>query len=111
MSSNGEDKLKIPIEIKTEDLDEIRELINEITQAENDLRSLKATPRKGKGAGDQSSRSAFTSPEEKEGGIFGGQEGDGALPIQGRDKKSRTPMQRESEFAKLKNQVQEVEKK
>lgn len=112
MSSQGEDKLKIPIEIKTEDLDEIRELINEISKAENDIRSLKATPRKGGGAGDTSSRSAFTTPEPRDGGIFGvGREG-GALPEKpGKDKTSKTPFQRESEFAKLKNQVQEQEQK
>jgi hypothetical protein len=111
LSSNN-DTLKIPIEIKTEDLDEIRALINEISQAENDLRSLKATPRKGRGSGDQSSRSAFTPSEDRDnrGGIFGNREGP-ATPSSAKDKKSATPYQRESEFAKLQNQVNEVQQK
>lgn len=108
MSADGGDSLRIPIEIKTEDLDEIRQLINDITKADDDLQHLKAVPKKGRGTGDNSSRSAFTSPEPREGGIFGGRDG-AALPQQGRDKTSKTPLQRESEFAKLQHQVQEQE--
>jgi len=108
MSSVDSDTLKIPIEIKTDDLNEIRKLIEDITNAENDVKTLK--PRRGK---DDSSRSAFGNREsafatDDRGGIFGGQQGS-ALPTQGRDKDSRTPVQKESEFAKLKNQVQEQE--
>jgi len=106
--SSSDNSLKIPIEIKTEDLDEIRELINEISKAESDLRSLKATPQKGKGTGDTSSRSAFTRPDniDERGGIFGRTNGP-ATPTTAKDKKSSTPFQRESEFAKLQNQVKE----
>jgi len=108
--SSSDDTLKIPIEIKTEDLDEIRELINEISKAEADLHTLKATPRKGKGTGDDSSRSAFTPNndlvEDERGGIFNNR-GGGALPSKGRDTKSATPHQRENEFAKLQEQVKE----
>lgn len=110
MSSNS-DTLKIPIEIKTEDLDEIRALINDISKAEADVKSLKSTPRRGKGTGDTSSKSAFTSPEPRDGGIFGSTSGQALPQQQGGDKTSKTPHQRESEFAKLKNQVNEVEKK
>ena len=107
MSSTGsDDALRIPIEIKTDDLEEIRELINNLSDAESDIRSV--TPRRGRGRGDTSSRSAFTPSSEESGGIFG-QMGGEALPTQGRDKKSRTPFQRENEFSKLKNQVENVE--
>ena len=106
--SQSDDSLKIPIEIKTEDLDEIRELINDISKAEADLKSLKATPRKGRGTGDVSSKSAFTSPEPRDGGIFGGQEEGPALPLKGRDRTSKAPIQKENEFAKLKQEVKEV---
>lgn len=109
--SATDDSLKIPIEIKTEDLDEIRNLINEISTAENDLRALKATPRKGRGSGDTGSRSAFSTPEPRETGIFGGQRDGDALPTKPRDTSSATPHQRESEFAQLRNKVNEVEKK
>ena len=106
------DNLKIPIEIKTDDLAEIRELINDITRAESDLHELKASPRKGRGTGDTSSRSAFTQPEpvDTRGGVFGGQQKE-ATPEQIRDKKSQTPFQRESEFAQLQNQVQEQQQR
>jgi len=102
MSVQG-DNLKIPIEIKTDDLNEIRKLINEITEAETDLKSIK--PRKGKGKGDDSSRSAFTQQDDtKGGGIFGGQDKE-ALPTQGRDKSSKTPIQKENQFAKMQQDV------
>ncbi len=107
MSADSGDSLRIPIEIKTEDLDEIRQLINDITKAQSDLHSLKAVPQKGRGTGDNSSRSAFTpSQDNRDDGIFN-QRDSPTLPTQGRDKTSQTPYQRESEFAKLKNEVQE----
>ena len=109
MSSTGsDDALRIPIEIKTDDLEEIRELINEITDAEEGVQTLK--PRRGKGTGDTSSRSAFTPSSEESGGIFG-QMGGQAMPTKGRDTKSKTPFQRENEFSKLKDQVQQQEQK
>ncbi len=114
MSADSGDSLRIPIEIKTDDLDEIRKLINEISQAKSDLQTLKAVPKKGRGTGDTSSRSAFTPSqvEEGRGGIFPTGFGSGnALPTQGRDNNSRTPFQRESEFAKLQTQVQEQQQR
>jgi len=109
MSSTGsDDALRIPIEIKTDDLEEIKELINEITDAEEGVQTLK--PRRGKGTGDTSSRSAFTPSSEESGGIFG-QMGGQAMPTKGRDTKSRTPFQRENEFSKLRDQVQQQEQK
>jgi len=107
MSVQG-DNLKIPIEIKTDDLNEIRKLINDITNAEGDIKTLR--PRKGRGKGDDSSRSAFTQQEDTQGGIFGGQQGE-ALPTQGRDKTSKTPVQKENQFAKLQQDVAQQEQK
>ena len=108
MSSDSGDALHIPIEIKTEDLEEIRELLNQLDNAQGDINSI--TPRRGRGTGDMSSRSAFARPEEDMGGIFGGMSGE-ALPSKGRDRTSKSPFQRENEFSKLKNQVQEQEKR
>jgi hypothetical protein len=109
MSSTGsDDALRIPIEIKTEDSAEIQQMITELAEAESDIRSV--TPRRGRGTGDTSSRSAFTPSSEESGGIFGSMGGE-AMPIQGRDKKSKTPFQRENEFSKLKDQVQQQEQK
>lgn len=106
MSSNQSDALHIPIEIKTEDLQEIRELLNQLANAQGDIRSI--TPRRGRGTGDISSRSAFARPEEEGTGIFGGITGE-ALPTTMRDKTSRTPFQRENEFSKLRDRVDEQE--
>lgn len=106
MSSEG-DSLKIPIEIKTDDLDEIRELINEIATAESDLHTLK--PRKGKGSGDTSSRSAFANPPENLFGAFGQLGENKPSNTQGKDKTSKQPFQRESEFKKLKERVEQNE--
>ena len=108
MSSDSGDALHIPIEIKTDDAAEIQELINSLAEAESDIRSI--GPRKGKGTGDTSSRSAFTNQDEEGGGIFGGMGGE-ALPSKGRDRTSKSPFQRENEFSKLKNQVQNQEKR
>ena len=115
MSVQG-DNLKIPIEIKTDDLNEIRKLINDITNAEGDLKTLR--PRKGRGNGDDSSRSAFgdnknsafSKSDDNRGGIFGGQQDD-ALPTQGRDKSSKTPVQKENQFAKLQQDVAQQEQR
>jgi len=106
--SSSDDALKIPIEIKTDDLDEIRELINDIARAESDVRTMKALPKKGRGEGP--SRSAFETPSDDRGGIFGGPVlGDETLPSRGRDKTSQQPIQKENQFAKLKEQVNEIE--
>ena len=108
MSSDSGDALHIPIEIKTDDSAEIQELINSLAAAESDLRSI--GPRRGRGTGDTSSRSAFTNQDEEGDGIFGGMSGE-ALPSKGRDRTSKSPFQRENEFSKLKDQVQQQEKR
>lgn len=105
MSSNGEDKLKIPIEIKTEDLDEIRALINDLAEAESDIHTLK--PRKGRGKGDESSRSAYANGPQTTFGVFGPLDQQQATPLQGRDKTSKAPFQRENQFKKLQEEVAE----
>lgn len=109
MSSEGGDALRIPIEIKTDDLQEIQDLINEISKAESDIDVLK--PRKGKGTGDVTSRSAFAREDEidERGGVFGMRTEDDALPTAIRDKKSRSPLQRENEFSKMRDQVDEMQ--
>jgi len=106
MSANGDDNLKIPVEIKTEDLDEIRKLINDLADAESNIHTLK--PRRGKGTGDDSSRSAYANGPQNVFGAFGplGAERE-ATPLQGRDKTSQAPIQRENEFKKLQEEVAE----
>lgn len=109
MSSN-DDSLRIPIEIKTDELDEIRELINSISKAEGDLREIKTLPQRGKGGGDTASRSAFTRPNEVgRGGIFNeGFEG-GRVPSRATDRTSAAPVQRANEFSKVKQDVAKLQ--
>jgi hypothetical protein len=106
--SGNDDKLRIPIEIKTEDSKEIRELIQDISEAEQDLREIR--PRKGKG--DPSVfRGAFQQSGAEEGfGIFGQRRGEEALPQQLRDKQSKQAFERSNAFKDLQSQVQQVEK-
>ena len=109
MSSEGGDKLRIPIEIKTDDLKEIQDLINDLDKAESDIDVLK--PRKGRGTGDATSRSAFAreEPFEERGGIFGGGQENAGVPLKTRDTKSRAAFQRENEFSKMRDQVDELQ--
>jgi len=108
MSSDNRDALHIPIEIKTSDSEEIQALINDLAAAESDIRSIR--PRRGRGTGDTSSRSAFASPEEEGTGIFGGMTGE-ATPTAIRDRTSKSPFQRENEFSKLKDRVDQQEQR
>lgn len=105
--SVNDDKLRIPIEIKTDDLKELQQLIQDISEAESDVRSLK--PRSGR-SGDTTSRSAFagTSIDER-GGIFGGIREGEALPQKTRDKTSKQAFQREREFDKMQDRINTLE--
>jgi hypothetical protein len=105
MSSEGGDVLRIPIEIKTDDLDEIQSLINDLDNAENDINVLR--PKKGKST-DTTSRSPFERTDDETGGIFGGQMQE-AMPNRGRDKTSNQAFTRENEFQKMRDKVDNVE--
>ena len=93
------DVLRIPIEIKTEESKEIKEIIDKLSKQ-------KTLPKGNKN--DSSSKSAFTNPADDRGGIFAQSRGNTAFI---RDKKSRTPYQRENEFSKLREQVSTMESK
>lgn len=105
MSATGDDKLHIPIEIKTDDLKELQAVINDISKAESDLRAL---PRKGKSK-DSTSRAAFTGERETpfSGGIFE-QSRETALPI-GKDKTSKQAIQKDNAFRDLRDRVDNIE--
>lgn len=108
MSSNeGNDgKLRIPIEIQTEDLKEIQQLIKDISEAESDIRELK--PLRGK-ATDTTSRSATQSPAQEGFGIFSGRLDEEAIPSALRDKKSKQAFERQSAFKELQDKTKALE--
>jgi len=107
MSARGDDVIRIPIEIKTEDSDEIKKLLQEITEAESKVRELE--PRRGKKQ-DVTSRAALdVQPFDERGGIFRGPGAEIPAASVIRNKTSRQPFQRENEFKKLRSQVGELE--
>jgi len=110
MSANEKgDKIRIPIEIKLDDSEEIRELLNDIDKAESQVRTT--LPRRGVGSGDTGSRSAFDNGTDDMEGIFGGSREGDALPSRSKDKSSRQPMNsRENQFKKMQEDVANVKK-
>jgi hypothetical protein len=109
--SVSDDKLRIPIEVKTEDIKEIEKLIQDITEAESDLRQV--LPKKGRGTADVTSRSAFTrsEPFDERGGIFSQTSQGQALPSKMRDTSSKQAFQREREFETYKDKLDMLEAK
>ena len=105
MSQRGEDELRIPIEIKTEDIAELREIIQNLKEAEQTARSAVPTTKAKAVAGEQ--RGAVrTQPFEERGGIFGGEAGKAE---QIRDKTSKQAFVREDAFSQLKEQVNAIQ--
>ena len=114
----GDDAVRVPIEIKTEDLSELQQLIQELTEAEEASRTARASgaalPSKGSagaqsfaGQAKRSGREAAAG--EGPGGIFGGgREGMQATPQTFRDRSGRQAMQRENSFNALQDQVKEM---
>jgi hypothetical protein len=105
MSAGNDDKLRIPIEIQTEDLKELQEVIQNISEAESDLRSIK--PRKGAGTGDFASRNAIGSQQSVGFGAFATVTENKPTAI--RDKTSRAAFQREREFDKVRDRIEQIE--
>ena len=104
MSARGGESLRVPIEIKTEDIQELRDIIQELKEAEQTARSAVPTT-KAKAARGESRGAVRADPFEVRGGIFGGETG--KVPAL-REKTSRQAFQRESEFSKLRDQVSKI---
>ena len=114
----GDDAVRVPIEIKTEDLSELQQLIQELTEAEEASRTARASgaalPSKGSagaqsfaGQAKRSGRDAAAG--EGPGGIFGGSCGMQATPQTFRDRSGRQAMQRENQFSALQDQVKQMQ--
>jgi hypothetical protein len=115
MSSKESDALRIPIEIKTEDMAELQQLLQQITEAENDLSRLKSTGIT-KGAQNQTfagqARGAggMTSTTEGRGGIFESRMMEGnAMPMNLRDRSGKQAFTRENQFKALQDQVNNMQ--
>ena len=107
----GDDAVRVPIEIKTEDLEEIQQLIQELTEAEEEIRKAKteekgALPRKGRARDGESKAPYEAADMDERGGIFGGTMEE-AMPQKYKDKTSKTPHQKESAWTDMQRKVQE----
>ena len=107
----GDDAVRVPIEIKTEDLEEIQQLIQELTEAEEEIRKAKteekgALPRKGRARDGESKAPYEAADMDERGGIFGGTMEE-AMPQKYKDKTSKTPHQKESAWEAMQHQVQQ----
>ena len=107
----GDDAVRVPIEIKTDDLQEIQQLIQELTEAEEEIRKAKteekgALPRKGRARDGESKAPYEAADMDERGGIFGGTMEE-ATPQKYKDKTSKTPHQKESAWEDMQKQVQQ----
>jgi len=105
----GDDAVRVPIEIKTDDLEEIQQLIQQLTEAEEEIRKAKteekgALPRKGRARDGESKAPLEAADIDERGGIFGGSMEE-AMPQKYKDKTTKTPMQRESAWTDMQNKV------
>ena len=108
--SQKDDALHIPIEIKTDDLNEIKDLINEITQAESDLTRIKGGSQSQSFAGQSRAASGMKTTTEGRGGIFESTLMEGAtMPLNLRDRSGKQAHTRENAFSALQDQVEGME--
>lgn len=100
MSSTGDDAIEIPIEIKLEDIKQLREVKKDVEQVEKKVKKIKDTT---------SQQAVPTLETEERGGIFGG--GKDVKLKKPKDKTSAQPITRENEFNKQRDIVKDLQKK
>ena len=113
----GDDAVRIPIEIKSEDMAELQQLLQQLTEAEEAARTARASgaalPSKGSaGAQSFAGQAKRTAREgaagEGPGGIFAGVREQQAMPMSFRDRSGSQAMKRENSFNALQDQVKEM---
>jgi hypothetical protein len=109
------DAVRVPIEIKTEDIQELQELIRQINEADEDATRLKSTGiTRGREsqtfAGQARAAGGERVTTEGRGGIFEDRLPQGpSLPQRARDAKSSQAMQRENQFKEMQKDMQNME--
>lgn len=101
------DVIEIPLTIRTQDLQAIRQIEQEIDESESKLRSIK-TSRNKIITGGQAPIQTPTIDDSSRTGIFKPQTAEEVLPSAFRDKTTRQPFRRENEFLKLRDQVNQM---
>lgn len=104
MSSNNNDKVRAPIEIETSDIEQLNELIQDVKEAQSAARELE--PMRGRKAITDERAAVRTEAFEDRGGIFGGETG---KEQKFRDKGSRAAIQKENQFKKMQEDVQQIQ--
>ena len=112
----GDDAVRVPIEIKTEDLSELQQLIQELTEAEEASRTARASgalPARGSAgaqsfAGQARKSGRDSAAGEGPGGIFGGVREKDAMPMTFRDRTGKQALARESPFKEMQQQMKDL---
>lgn len=114
MSVKDDSAIRVPIEIKTEDIAEIQDLIQKLSEAEGDISRIKSTgitsgasPQTFGGQARRAGGERVTT--EGRGGIFDKQGGDDALPMSFKDRTGRQAYKRENQFKALQDQVKDMQ--
>ena len=114
MSARDDNVVRVPIEIKTEDIAEIQDLIQKLSEAEGDITRIKSTgitsgsmPQTRGGQARRAGGQNVTT--EGRGGIFDKQDEDESLPMSFRDRTGRQAMQRGNRFKDLESKVNQME--
>jgi len=114
MSARDDNVVRVPIEIKTEDIAEIQDLIQKLSEAEGDITRIKSTgitsgamPQTFSGQARRAGGERTTT--EGRGGIFAKQGEDESLPMSFRDRTGRQAMQRGNRFKELESKVNQME--
>lgn len=98
--------VRAPIEVVSTEIQELKDLVQEITEARSAVREIEASkPRRSK-IPETGSAPIRTEAFESRGGIFGGETG---KEEKFRDRSSRAAVQKENQFAKMRDQVQEMQ--
>jgi len=113
MSARDDNAIRVPIEIKTEDIAEIQDLIQKLSEAEGDITRIKSTgitsgsmPQTRGGQARRAGGQNVTT--EGRGGIFDKQDEDDSLPMSFRDRTGRQAMQRGNRFKELEQRVDDL---
>ena len=118
MSAKDDNAVRVPIEIKTEDIAEIQELLQKITEAEGELGRIKSTgiksgalPQTFAGQGRATQKDARTASlgGTGRGGIFGEQDGRDTTFTSFKDRTGKQAFQKENQFKALQDQVSNMQ--
>ena len=99
-------KIRATLEVETADIKEIQDLVQELKEAQSAAREIGATRQSRVRTPETGQAPIRTEAFEDRGGIFGGETG---KEEKFRDRSSRAAVQKENQFTKMRDQVQEMQ--